>query len=118
MSSIRIMRLQKELGRLFNAVINNKIRDPRLQWISFSAIKLSSDMQYAKVYFTFMNEKETPESLTKLLTRSSGVFKKEIATAKMMRIIPELTFIYDSVEEEAGKLDKIFAKIEKEKKDY
>jgi ribosome-binding factor A len=117
MASIRIMRLQKELERLFNAVLSNKIRDPRLSWVSISKINLSPDMQYAKVFFTFLDDSSKPELITQFLTRSSGVFKKEIASAKMMRVIPEITFVYDSKGEETRKLDKIFAKIEEERKD-
>ncbi len=114
MPNIRIQRMEKELLKLFNNVLNHKLRDKNLQWITISEIKLSKDISHARVYFTFLN-KGSKEKIKKVLTKSSGFFKKEIASSKLLRVIPELTFFYDELEENARHLDDIFKKIHAEK---
>ena len=113
MPSIRIQRMEKELLKLFNNVINYKLRDKNLQWVSISEVKLSKDLSHARIYFTFLN-KGSKKKIEQVLTKSSGFFKKEIASSKLLRVIPELSFFYDDLEENARHLEDIFAKIHAE----
>lgn len=115
MQSIRLQRLQKELFRLFNASVLGKLKDSRLDWVTITAVEVSPDLKYAKIYFSYLENGMTNKEMTALLTKASGVFKKEIAEAKIMRTIPEISFFYDATEEKARKLDEIFQKIEAEK---
>ena len=115
MASIRIKRLQKELTKLLNTSLKFKIRDKRFSMLTFTEITVTSDMMYAKVYFSYMNDDEiSVKQMEELLTKSSGFFKKEIANAHLMRSIPELKFLYDSSEKYSRKLDDIFDQIHKE----
>lgn len=118
MASIRIQRLQKELIKLLNTSLKFKIRDKRLSFVTFTEISVTTDMMYAKIYFSYMNDDEFKvKEMQELLTKSSGFFKKEIANSHLMRTIPELKFLYDSSERYSRKLDDIFEKIHKEKED-
>ena len=112
--SVHIQRLEKELLKLISSVINNELRDKNLQWVSITSLSLSNDLSYLKVYYSHLNKTST-ENVQKSLVKSSGYLKREIASKKMMRKIPEIIFNYDSVEENARNLDKIFEKIHSEK---
>ncbi len=115
MPSIRIQRLQKELLKLLNTSLKFKIRDKRLSMVTFTEISVTSDMMYAKIYFSYLNEDEiSVEQMQELLTKSSGFFKKEIANAHLMRTIPELKFLYDTSGSYSRKLEEIFDKIHQE----
>jgi len=115
MPSIRVQRFEKELLKLISKVVSFKLRDKNLAWVSISDVKLSPDFSHAKVYFTHMNS-TSHHKVLEALKRCSGVIKREIASAKMMRIIPEITFYYDDMEEKADHLEEIFQKIHQEKK--
>ena len=116
MASIRIQRLQKELIKLLNTSLKFKIRDKRLSMVTFTEISVTTDMMYAKIYFSYLNDDElNVKQMEELLTKSSGFFKKEIANAHLMRTIPDLKFLYDSTERYSQKLDAIFDKIHEEK---
>ena len=78
-------------------------------------MKLSPDFSHAKVYFTHMNS-SSHHKVMAALKRCTGVIKREIAAAKMMRIIPEISFYYDDMEEKADHLEEIFQKIHQENK--
>jgi ribosome-binding factor A len=114
MPSIRIQRFEKELLKLISKVVSFKLGNKDLDWVSISRVKLSPDLSYAKIYFTHMSDKPH-EKVKQSLTRCSGIIKQEIASAKMMRIIPEITFYYDDLEEKADHLEDIFRKIHQEK---
>lgn len=116
MSSIRIQRFEKELTKIFSNTLNNRIRNKNLQWITISDLKLSADLRYVKAYFTHLSDK-SHEFLEKELNRSAGVFKDEIAKAKLMRTIPEIVFHYDDLTEKANRLEKLFKQIHEEEED-
>jgi ribosome-binding factor A len=117
MPSIRIQRLQKELLKLLNTSLKLRIRDKRLSMVTFTEIAVTTDMMYAKIYFSYLNDDEIKvEEMTGLLTKSSGFFKKEIANSHLMRTIPDMKFLYDSSEKYSRKLEKIFEKIHNEEK--
>jgi ribosome-binding factor A len=113
MSSIRIKRMEKELKKLISSVVTYKLNDPHLEQITITAIQLTKDFSIAKIYFTDLSD-FPKEKVINVLEKSSGFIKNEIAKAKMMRTIPELSFYYDEVQEKAGKLEEIFQKIHKE----
>ncbi len=114
MKGIRIQRLEKELVRLLNNTLRTGMKDQRLKWVAISSLKLSPDLTTAKIFFSNLDLTEPREELIKLLTKSSGFMKKQIAGAKIMRTIPELKFQYDDTEERASRIDGIFSTIKAE----
>ncbi|MBN2460801.1 MAG: 30S ribosome-binding factor RbfA [Candidatus Cloacimonetes bacterium] len=114
MPRIRIQRLEKVLLRLISNVINLKLRDKYLELVSITRIKVSNDMSHARIYYTHLDTYPN-EDVQKALEKSSGFIKNEIAAAKIMRVIPEIKFIYDEFEEKARHLDDIFRQLESEK---
>ncbi|MCD4650489.1 MAG: 30S ribosome-binding factor RbfA [Candidatus Cloacimonetes bacterium] len=115
MGKIRIERLNKELQRILNIAVTSKARDPRLTWVSITEVRVSKDMQHARVYYSYLEDSSvTPEVMQGVMTRLTGFMKRQIAAAHIMRVIPEITIVYDEVEQRAGRLDNIFQKLQNE----
>lgn len=108
--------MESELTKLFNTALAFEIRNEDLSWVTISRISLSPDFKYAKIYFSSLSHEINVNKVRKAFSHSAGFFKNKIAQAKMMRIIPELTFFYDETEKKASELDEIFNKIHNEKK--
>lgn len=97
--------IQKELSEIFQ-------RDKRgfldNAFITIAEVKMSPDLGVAKVYISMMLAKDKQAILLKLDTH-----KKEIRRAlgekirNQARIIPELAFFIDEVEENAIKMEEI-----------
>lgn len=111
MKPYRLERLEKELLRIINNALFSKGRDERLKQITVTEVKLSPDQQFAKVYFSVLDEEIDVEYWTIILTKASGFIKREIANAKVLRRIPEIRFIYDDTGERVRELDDALDKI-------
>ena len=95
--------IQKELSDIFQ-------RDKRgvlgQAFITIAEVRMSPDLSVAKVYISMMLAKDKEKVLEKL-----NVHKKEIRKAlgdrirNQARIIPELAFFIDEVEEKAMRMD-------------
>jgi ribosome-binding factor A len=111
MKSHRLDRLQNEIKKIFNQTLSTKMNDQRLDWVIISEVILSKDMSYLKVYFSHYNNPRSHDKIREMLNRASGFFKKQIAGAKLMRTIPEITFFYDETEERAARVDSLLASV-------
>lgn len=97
--------IQKELSEIFQrdkrGILDNA-------FITIADVRVSSDLGIAKVYISMMLAKDKQKTLEKINLR-----KKEIRKAlgdkigKQVRIIPELIFFIDEVEENAQRMDEL-----------
>jgi ribosome-binding factor A len=111
MKSFRLERLQHEIRKIMNTALSTQLNDPRLEWVIISEVVLSKDLGYLRVYFSHYNNPLTHDKIKELLDKASGFFKKQIAGAKLMRTIPEITFYYDETEERASRVDALLASV-------
>ncbi|MGL9769382.1 MAG: 30S ribosome-binding factor RbfA [Sodalis sp. (in: enterobacteria)] len=94
----RTQRVAQEIHKEIAIILLREIKDPRIEMVTVSGVKLSRDLAYAKVFITFLN-KNTPEQVkTSVLALQDAVGFIRILLSKAMRlrVIPELTFFYDN----------------------
>lgn len=85
--------LQQELAKL----LLHSIRDPRAEFVSVTAVDVSRDLRYAKVYYTKLGieDAEAAMEVTRVLDKAAGFLRSEIAKASSLRTVPKLTFKFD-----------------------
>ena len=107
-------RLLKKIDELIeNKVINEEVKDDDIQFVTITAVDISSDLSYAKVYFTNLIDKDR-EKVTKALNRASSFIRGKLFDKVEIRKMPELTFVYDESIEYGNKIEKIIDSINKE----
>lgn len=94
--------MQRNLARL----IQNEIKDPRLPGlITVSAVKVSRDLSYAKVYFTVFNG--DPDEACAVLNNAASYLRTALAKIIVLRTIPQLKFVHDKSLEYASRLNRL-----------
>lgn len=85
--------LQREIADL----IQRKVKDPRLVgMITVSAVDISRDLSYAKVYVTQLNNDPTAiKNNLQILNHAASYLRSELGQRIKLRITPQLKFIYD-----------------------
>ena len=111
MGAIRLKRVESELKKIFSNTVQYKLNDEKLSFVNITRVKVSKDLSYAKVYFSYLDDSIKKDVVRARLARASGLFKKEIASAKFLRKIPKLKFFYDDTGDEVDRLDEIFRKL-------
>lgn len=107
--SIKTERLANVLHREISDILMSEIKDEDLKFVTITHVDLSSDLSYAKVYFTSLKNKE---KAIKDINNASKFIRSELIKRKIeMRIIPELKFIYDNSIEYGNKIDEIIKEI-------
>jgi ribosome-binding factor A len=85
--------LQQELAKL----VLHSIRDPRAEFVNITAVDVSRDLRYAKVYYTKLGieSAEAAADVTHVLDKAAGFLRTEVAKGSSLRTVPKLTFKFD-----------------------
>ena len=75
-------------------IIMLELKNPHLGLINIPEVKVSKDFSYAKVYVSFMYDNEIDEGM-KVLEKSKGFIRSELAKRLDTRRCPELVFALD-----------------------
>jgi len=111
--SVKIERLQNTFLEGISKIIRQDIKDSRINFVTITYVRISSDLSYAKVYFTCLNDNERNE-VTKVLNNASKFIERELCNLVEIRKMPELTFVYDDSIEYGNKIENIIEKINNE----
>ena len=112
MSKIRISRLEEEIKRELSHIINNEVKDPRINGlISITNVQVTGDLRYAKVFISNYCSKEEQDQAIKGLEKAKGFIRAELGQRIGAKFIPELLFKADTSMEYAGKISKILTEI-------
>ena len=97
--------IQKEVSDIFQrdkrGILDNA-------FVTIADVKVSPDLSVAKIYVSMMLEKDKPNILERINRRKSEV-RKALGERirRQVRIIPELVFYIDEVEENAIRIESL-----------
>lgn len=97
--------LQKEISEIFQRDKKGILENA---FITVAEVRVSPDLSVAKIYLTMMLEKDKAAILDRINGRKSEI-RKALGNSigKHVRIVPEIIFYIDEVEEKASRLEKL-----------
>jgi len=102
--------VQREIGEILlqdrKGILNHKL-------VSVVQVKMSPDLAIAKIYLSMLLEKDKEGTLENINNRKSEI-RKILGNkiGKQVRVIPELLFFIDIVEEEANRIESLIDSLE------
>jgi ribosome-binding factor A len=113
----RSVRVAERLREQLSALISRKVRDPRAQNAIVTRVEMPDDLRSARVYVrTLEGDPLRGEAAVQALGKASGLLRSEATRALGLRFAPELSFVYDSGQDAATRIDEILHEIAEEKK--
>jgi len=71
------------------------VHDPGIGFITLTRVKVSPDLQQARVYYTSMGDAEARRETAKALQRATPFLKRHVGSRLQLRRVPELRFEFD-----------------------
>ena len=97
-------------GTLFD-ILRKSIKDPRLDTVTITSVKMTSDLKLARIYFTTSGSRDEAMAGFK---KAHGFIKKNLAAELDLRYMPELQFLYDESIDYAIHMDTVLKKLNKD----
>jgi len=84
--------IQKEIA----TILMREVKDPRLSMTTVSAVEVTRDLAYAKIFVTFFDDDiDKIKSSVEVLNEAEGYIRSLLAKRLRARIMPHLRFVYD-----------------------
>lgn len=106
-------KLEIDLQREISFIINSKLKDPRIGFVTVTDVKLSHDYHYLDIFVSIMGEERVQNDSMKGLNQCEGFIKKNLKERFRLRTIPDIKFIYDKSIEQGLKITSILENIKK-----
>jgi ribosome-binding factor A len=102
--------LHKEISLL----IQQRLRDPRLGFVTVTGVEMSPDLRVAHVYVSVLGSDDEVQASLKSLNRATGFFRRELGASLSLRYLPELNFRADDTLERALRIDELLDSLQEE----
>ena len=93
--SIKNERINSNIQREISYIVSNEVKNPNIKFITITACDVTSDLSYAKVYFTCFNEdqklvlKELKKSTTQLINQHDSLIDFILLLTESIRLKEE-----------------------------
>lgn len=115
----RTRRVGQQIQREIALILQREVKDPRIGMVTVSDVEVSRDLNYAKIYVTFLqleNDAERIEEGLLGLTEAAGYIRSLLGSAMRLRVVPELRFYYDQTLVEGMRLSNLVTNTVREDK--
>lgn len=91
----RLPRVAEGIREELAELISRHVKDPRVGFVTITAVDVSPDFAHAKVYVSTLADQATIPELLEGLQHAAGFLRRELGRRLHIHTIPQLTFVYD-----------------------
>jgi ribosome-binding factor A len=107
----RNARLEGEMRATLTKLLQQEIKDPRLDGVTVSVVRLSADRSLARVYFSLIGGDETERLAGDGFAAASSFLRRELGRRMRLRTVPSLEFERDTSFEYGDRMERVFEKL-------
>ena len=90
------------------------VHDPGIGFITLTRVKVSADLQMARVFYTSLGDDKARRETAKALTRATPFLRRQIGSILRLRRVPELAFQFDQSIEQQDRIEQILRDLHQE----
>ena len=110
MSSNRSEKIADLLKREVSLILSKEVKDPRLQNINITAVKVTDDIGIAYLYYTVIGKsiKKIESKIdSNILAKLSGMIRSKLSKIIAIRRVPKIIFKFDESIEYSENIEKL-----------
>jgi ribosome-binding factor A len=109
MSDARTRRLAERISKLVAELLERRIKDPRLGFVTVTEVRLTGDWREAKIFYTVFGTPEEQADTAAALASATGIIRSEVGRIIGLRHTPSIEFVADVLPDSARRIDDAIA---------
>ncbi|GAA1760860.1 MULTISPECIES: 30S ribosome-binding factor RbfA [Streptomonospora] len=105
----RARKLADRIQRIVAEMLERRVKDPRLGFVTVTDARLTNDLRDATVYYTVFGSDEEKAGTAAALESAKGIIRTEVGRQTGLRHTPSLTFKSDDVQRNAEHIETLLA---------
>jgi ribosome-binding factor A len=106
----RARKLADRIAQIVAEMLERRIKDPRLGFITVTEARLTGDLREATVFYTVYGSSEERTATAAALASATGVIRSEVGHQTGLKHTPSLTFVADTLPEGARHMEDLVAR--------
>lgn len=103
----RVRRLADRIKVIVAELLERRIKDPRLGFVTVTDVRLTNDMREASIFYTVLGEEVDRDATAAALESAKGHLRTEVGRLTGVRFAPTLTFVPDALPTTAAHIEEL-----------
>ncbi len=110
MDSSRATKLADRIAQIVAEMLERRVKDPRLGFVTVTDAKLTGDLREATVFYTVYGSADDVAGTAAALKSATGLIRSEVGRQTGLRHTPSLSFVQDTLPEGARHMEELVAR--------
>lgn len=111
----RTDRLGDQIRQELTELLARHVKDPGIGFLTLTHVRLTADLQLARVYYTALGDDAARKATARALERARPFLRRQLAGRLRLRRVPELEFRYDESIERQDRIERILQELREER---
>jgi ribosome-binding factor A len=111
--SSRASRVGDQIREDLSTLLAREVHDPGIGFLTITHVKVSPDLQQARVYYTTIGDEKARNETARALGRATPFLRRQIGQRLRLKRVPELSFFYDETIEKGDRIERILLELNK-----
>ena len=109
MGAANTRRLAERISQIVAEMLERRIKDPRLGFVTVTEARLTNDLREATVFYTVYGSPEEQAESAAALRSATGIIRSEVGRLLGLRHTPSIEFVADTLPDSAQRIDDLVA---------
>jgi ribosome-binding factor A len=110
MASPRVQKVADQIKVIVAEMLERRIKDPRLGFVTVTDVKLTGDSREATVFYTVLGSESDLAGTQIALASATGLIRSQVGKQLGMKFTPTVEFVLDAIPETAKQIDDLLAR--------
>ena len=97
-------------------LVARELHDPGIGFLTITHVKVTPDLQNARVYYTTLGDPKARRETGRALERATPFLRRHIGRRLRLKRVPELEFFFDEAVERCDRIEQILRDLSAERK--
>ncbi len=105
----RARRLAGRIKQIVATHLETHVKDPRLGMVTITDVRVTGDLHDATIFYTVFGDATAQADTAAAIESAKGVLRSEVGRQTGVRFTPTLTFVLDSLADDARHIEELLA---------
>jgi ribosome-binding factor A len=111
----RASRVGDQIRAELASLLTREVHDPGIGFLTITHVKVSPDLQQARVYYTTIGDAKARQESARALGRATPFLRRQVGQRLNLKRVPELAFFFDEAIEKGDRIEQILHELNTER---
>lgn len=110
MPNPRVLKLADQIKSIVAQMLEKRIKDPRLGFVTITDVRLTGDTREATVFYTVYGDEAARAGSAAALRSATGLIRSTVGKRLGLRYAPSIAFVLDALPESVASIEDLLAR--------